>query len=188
MGEGRVRDRAAERKRIADTALRMFLERGYEQVGIREVADASDVPVTTVFAHFQTKEALYFDRDQSFEDRLVRAITDREPGASIPDALRREVRAIVAELVTPASRPFWRLVDDNETLRGYASNMWLRHERTLAAAIAADRGEPVPSVTSRAFARYVLGIYPMAQDAPDPPALVDEAFDLITPGWDAAVR
>jgi len=30
----------------------MFLDRGYEQVGVRKVADAADVSVSTLFKYF----------------------------------------------------------------------------------------------------------------------------------------
>ena len=47
----------------SDAALRLFLERGYDDVGIREIADAADVSTTKLFKHFPVKEALVFDED-----------------------------------------------------------------------------------------------------------------------------
>lgn len=183
----RERKKAATRRTIADTALRMFLERGYDAVGIREIAAAADVAVTTLFAHFPSKEALLFDEDQKREDWLVRAVTDRAPGVSIPDALRQRIHLTIRDFGRPATAPFWRLVDESPALRDYASTMWLRHEDALAAAIAADLGLAEPSTAGRAFARFVLGVYPLARAAADPAAAVDEMFDLISPGWDATV-
>jgi AcrR family transcriptional regulator len=181
----RERKMAATRKTIADTALRLFLERGYDAVGIREIAAAADVAITTLFAHFPSKEALLFDEDHKREEWLVRAVTDRAPGRSVPDALHAHLRAIVLDFARPATDPFWRIVDASPALRDYASTMWLRHEHALAAAIAADLALPAPSTACRAFARFVLGVYPLAREAPDPAAAVDEMFALITPGWDA---
>jgi len=183
----RERKKAATRKAIADTALRMFLERGYDAVGIREIAAAADVAITTVFAHFPSKEALVFDEDQKREERLIRAVTDRERGQSIPQALRQQLHAAAREFSRPGSAPFWLLVDSSPALREYASTMWLRLEDALATTIAADLGLPEPSTTCRAFARFVLDVYPLARTAASPAAAVDEIFDLITPGWDAAV-
>ena len=184
----RERKKAATRKAIADTALRLFLERGYDAVGIREIAAAADVAITTVFAHFPSKEALVFDEDEKREERLIRAVTDREPGQSIPQALRQHLRAAtVRDFARPGTAPFWQLVDGSPALREYASTMWLRHEDALAATIAADLGLPEPSTACRAFARFVLDAYGLAREAADPGAAVDEIFDLISPGWDAAV-
>jgi AcrR family transcriptional regulator len=183
----RERKKAATRHAIADTARRMFLERGYDAVGIREIAAVADVAVTTLFAHFPSKEALLFDEDQKREERLIRAVTDREPGQSIPQALRQHLHATVRDFARPATAPFWQLVDSSPALREYASTMWLRHEDALATAIAADLGLAEPSTVCRAFARFVLGVYPLAREAAEPAAAVDEIFDLISPGWDAAV-
>jgi AcrR family transcriptional regulator len=183
----RERKKAATRKAIADTALRMFLERGYDAVGIREIAAAADVAITTLFAHFPSKEALVFDEDQKREDRLIRAVTAREPGRSIPQALRQQLHATVRDFARPGAEPFWRLVDSSPALREYASTMWLRHQDALAATIAADLGLAEPSTVCRAFARFVLDVYPLAREAADPADAVDEIFDLISPGWDAAV-
>ncbi|MFE2143549.1 TetR/AcrR family transcriptional regulator, partial [Streptomyces sp. NPDC059456] len=47
----RERKKAATRRAIADAALHLFLERGYDEVGIREIADAADVSNTTLFKH-----------------------------------------------------------------------------------------------------------------------------------------
>ncbi|WP_280454554.1 TetR/AcrR family transcriptional regulator, partial [Nocardia brasiliensis] len=55
----RERKKAANRQALADAALRLFLERGYDAVGVREIADAADVSVATLFKHFPGgKEAL----------------------------------------------------------------------------------------------------------------------------------
>ncbi|MGY5138836.1 TetR/AcrR family transcriptional regulator, partial [Streptomyces nigrescens] len=59
----RERKKAATRQALADAALRLFLERGYDQVSIRDIAEAADVSTTTLFKHFPGKEALVFDAD-----------------------------------------------------------------------------------------------------------------------------
>jgi AcrR family transcriptional regulator len=48
----RERKKAQTRKAIADAALELFSERGYDNVGVREVADAADVALSTLFKHF----------------------------------------------------------------------------------------------------------------------------------------
>ena len=48
----RERKKAATRKAISNAATLLFLERGFDNVSIREVAEKADVSPTTVFAHF----------------------------------------------------------------------------------------------------------------------------------------
>jgi AcrR family transcriptional regulator len=49
------------RREIADTAMRLFVERGFDHVTVAEVAAAARVSVKTVFNYFPTKEDLFFD-------------------------------------------------------------------------------------------------------------------------------
>lgn len=69
----RERKKAATRRALADAALRLFLEHGYNNVGIKDVAEAADVSTTTLFKHFPSKEALVFDLDADVEAALVAA-------------------------------------------------------------------------------------------------------------------
>jgi AcrR family transcriptional regulator len=185
----RERKKAATRRAIADAALRLFLERGYDAVGVREVAEAADVATTTLFAHFGSKEALVFDRDEEQEAALVSAITEREPGVSIPEALRRKLHTLLgAEYGEPELAEFRGLVESTPALGEYASRMWLRHEQALAAAIAAqlDLGEPSPAC--RALARFALDIRDLVQPGENTAAVIDEVFVLLTAGWEAHQR
>src|ERR1041384_4232192 len=92
----RERKKAATRKNISDVATMMFLERGFDNVSIREVADAADVSPTTVFAHFPQKEALVFDEDDEQRDRLLAAVRDRPAGSTISGALHAFYAAEIA--------------------------------------------------------------------------------------------
>src|SRR4051812_6045403 len=87
----RERKKAATRQALADAALKLFLERGYDQVGIKDIADAADVSTTTLFKHFSGKEALVFDDDAGQEAALVAAVRERPKGWSIPAALREHI-------------------------------------------------------------------------------------------------
>ncbi|MFC8871107.1 TetR/AcrR family transcriptional regulator [Streptomyces sp. NPDC057148] len=182
----RERKKAATRQKIADTALRLFLERGYDAVGIREVAAEADVAVTTLFSHFAAKEALVFERDPDFERRLTEAVTGRAPDEPLMPALRREVQALVAHCAAPEAAPVWRMIDASPALRQYEESMRLRHAESLAAAVAADLGLPRTTTACRAIARFVVDAHALAREADDPRAAVDEIFRMIEAAWEAA--
>ncbi|MDN3246246.1 TetR/AcrR family transcriptional regulator [Streptomyces sp. ZSW22] len=182
----RERKKAATRQKIADTALRLFLERGYEAVGIRDVAAEADVAVTTLFAHFASKEALVFERDPDFERRLTEAVTGRAPDEPLMSALRREVQALVAHCAAPGAAPVWRMIDASPALRQYEESMMARHADSLAAALAADLGLPGTTTACRAIARFVVDARALAREADDPRAAVDEIFRMIEAAWEAA--
>ncbi|GAA3169469.1 MULTISPECIES: TetR/AcrR family transcriptional regulator [Streptomyces] len=182
----RERKKAATRRKIADAALRLFLERGYDAVGIREVAAEADVAVTTLFSHFAAKEALVFEQDQDFERRLTRAVTDRAPDEPPLLALHREVHALVRHCASDAAAPVRRMIEGSPALREYEESMWLRHAESLAAALAADAGPSRSATACRALARFVIDAYALALEAADPKAAVDEIFRMIEAGWEAA--
>ena len=76
----RERKKEQTRRHIAETARRLFIERGFEHVTIAEVAQAADVAVQTVFNYFPTKEDLVYWRLTSFEDDLLAAVRERVAG------------------------------------------------------------------------------------------------------------
>ena len=79
------------RQLIAETANRLFAERGFEAVTVAEVARAADVSEGTVFNYFPTKEELFYGQMESFEAALVEAVRERPPDESVPEAFRRFV-------------------------------------------------------------------------------------------------
>jgi AcrR family transcriptional regulator len=98
VAELRDLKKARTRRHIADTAARLFAERGYEQVTVREVARAAEVAEQTLYNYFPTKEQLVTDREQEIRQRLGDLIRARpagtSPAAAIRDFVLRTVSAI----------------------------------------------------------------------------------------------
>ncbi|MGO1055529.1 TetR/AcrR family transcriptional regulator [Crossiella sp. CA198] len=185
----RERKKAATRQKIADTALRLFLARGYDAVGIRDVAAEADVAVTTVFSHFASKEALVFEQDQEFEQRLIQAVTGRAPHEPLIPLLRREIHALVRHCSAEGSAPIWRLIQESPALRQYGESMSLRHAESLAAALIADPDLSRSSTACHALARFAIEAFSLAREAAEPDAAVAEIFQMIEAAWAAtAVR
>lgn len=182
----RERKKAQTRKALADAALRLFLERGFDQVTVTEVADAADVSVTTLFKHFPDgKEALLFDEDTDHEAALIAAVRERAPGQSILDAVRDRYLAEPA-LHTEHSAEFRRflaLIDSTPALRDYGHRMLLRHESALAAAIAAEVGAAADDLRAAALARFMLEAVQLADRQPDRRQALIDIVDLLKTGW-----
>ncbi|MEU3177303.1 TetR/AcrR family transcriptional regulator [Streptomyces albidoflavus] len=180
----RERKKAATRQKIAEAARRLFLERGYEAVGIREVAAEADVAVTTLFSHFPAKEALVFAEDADFARRLTEAVAGRAPDTPLVSALRREVEALVRHCSSDEAAPVWHLIDASPALRQYEAAMRQRHAEGLATALAEVRaGSPT---ACRALATFTVDAYALARDAEEPGAALDELFAMIEAAWAAA--
>lgn len=108
-----LRERKKERTRetIAATAVRLFLDRGFDQVSITEIAEAAEVSRRTLFAYFPTKEDLVLHRFADHESEAARIVRAR-PAVQPPlEALR------AAALDTLARRdPNTGLCDDPEVM------------------------------------------------------------------------
>jgi len=80
--------KARTRRLIADTAARLFAERGYERVAVSDVAREAEVAEQTVYNYFPTKEQLVTDRELQVQDRLCDLIRSRPPGVTPAAAIR----------------------------------------------------------------------------------------------------
>ena len=94
----RERKKARTRQHIADTAARLFAERGYENVAVGDVAREADVAQQTVYNYFPTKEHLVTDREQETQEQLRLLIRARPPGRTPAAAIREYVLRVVAGL------------------------------------------------------------------------------------------
>jgi AcrR family transcriptional regulator len=185
----RERKNAQTRRALADAALRLFLERGYDQVSVKEIADAVDISVPTVFKHVPDgKEALMFDDGVERRAALLAAVRERPAGQSVMAALRTFMSGRGPFLTDPAPeiRRRTELIMKTPALRSYSRKLWIRCEDDLAAAIATEIGRTPDDMTARAAARSVLEIPEFAGAAPDPHAALDAIFDLLENGLPAA--
>ena len=93
MQEPGLRERKKERTRrqIAETARRLFGERGFEAVTVAAVAAEAEVSEATVFNYFPSKEDLFYSGLEVFEENLLSAIRDRPSGESALAAFARFV-------------------------------------------------------------------------------------------------
>jgi len=181
----RERKKAITRQSIVDAALALFLERGFDTVSVREIADRADVSPTTVFAHFSQKEALLFFEEDEQRERLVAAVTDRGAGTSISEALKAHYRA---EHVSSWSGEdaelrgrVMALMGATPSLQDYASRMWVRHEGALAKSIAQELTLSEATDEIKLYARFALQIQLLATSDDDP--MLDAGFALLDEGW-----
>ncbi|EFL19757.1 predicted protein [Streptomyces sp. C] len=158
-------------------------ERGFDNVGVREVAEAADVSLSTLFKHFPGKEALVFDLDADMESDLVAAVRDRAPGQSVLHALRDHM--VRTRTAARTDDPTFVLVESTPALRDYARRMWSRHENTLAAALAEAGGLAPEDPAVTGLARFALEAPGIARASEDPTRTMHDLFTLLEHGWAA---
>ncbi len=99
------------RQTIADVAIALFLDRGFEQVSVAEIAAAAEVSKPTLFRYFASKEELVLHRFADHLGEAGRVVRDRPAGVTPLDALERHHLAGLA-----AREPQTGLSDDPEVL------------------------------------------------------------------------
>jgi AcrR family transcriptional regulator len=164
----RTRKRLATRQRISDIASRLFVERGFDQVTVDEIAEAADVARMTVFNHFSRKEDMFFDLDEEGREDLLAALEKRSAETSPVEALRLFAHWAVAE-----KRPYIRFFEGEserfmETIRASealkARARMIRDELTnvLTIALAKAAGRHQADSTAHLVASLLVATWEVA--------------------------
>lgn len=156
-----LRDRKKRllRQRISDTATGMFLERGFHEVKVSEIAEACEVSEKMVFNYFPTKESLLLDREDYETALVTEAVRDHGDGLSLVEAV---VKVIEADVTASYAR--WGEIDPEEALATLRKFGALIEETPALQAAMRGLGERLTQVAARALAERA-GVDP---DDPEP--------------------
>jgi AcrR family transcriptional regulator len=159
----RERKKQQTRQTIRDTALRLFAERGFESVTVTEVAREANVSQATVFNYFPTKEDLFYQRMEVFEEGLLRAVRDRPAGRTVLEAFRDFVlnsSGVLAENdPTEQLAMFARIVIESPALRERERQIFARYTDSLAALIGEELGAAEEDVEPWVAANALIGVH-----------------------------
>jgi AcrR family transcriptional regulator len=161
----RERKKQQTREAIAETARRLFSERGFERVTVAEIARDADVAEKTVFNYFPTKEDLVYWRMESFEEELLGTIRERPLGESALAAFERFVRQPRGLLATsdPEARErleaITRMITDSPALLAREEQIYGRYTASLAALIADETGAGDDDIAPWVVANAMMGVH-----------------------------
>jgi AcrR family transcriptional regulator len=162
-----LRERKKQRTRelIADTAWRLFAERGFDQVTVAEIAADAEVSEATVFNYFAVKEDLVFHRMEAFEQELLGAIKNRPEGESIAAAFGRfalQPRGFLLSddpRATEGMRAAARIITGSRALLAREREIFERFTGTLAGLIAQERGMAAGDLEAWVAANALIGLH-----------------------------
>ncbi|WP_412104577.1 TetR/AcrR family transcriptional regulator [Rhizobium beringeri] len=199
----RSRKRLATRQGISTAATRLFLERGFDQVTVDEIAAAADVGRMTVFNHFPRKEDMFFDRDEEGREMLREALRQRDPSVSPIETLRLLAHRLVAEespyvRFSAGSQGFFETIEASDTLKARARAIRdeIAHVVTAALAECVGRKPDDPDAHLAAgllLATWTVGFiqahrtFRQGQDTAEAKAVFLAAVDKGTTGLNAAL-
>ncbi|MEV8340653.1 TetR/AcrR family transcriptional regulator [Streptomyces niveus] len=160
-GAGGLRERKKRQtyERLSETAIALFLEKGFEKVSVAEIAAAAEVSKPTLFRYFPAKEDLVLHRFADHEDEAARVVAGA--GVRSPlEALHRHFADGLArrDPVTglnddPRVLAFHGLLYGTPSLVARAYAYQGRSEAALAAALVG-----VPAIAARLAAGQIVAV------------------------------
>jgi AcrR family transcriptional regulator len=186
------------REAISSAAIRLFLERGFDEVPVTEIAAAAQVSKPTLFKYFPTKEDLVLHRIADHQGEQARVVRGREPGRTPLAALHRHFLDGLArhDPVTglndhPEVMGYHRMVFGTPSLTTRVFHYMAQDENALAEALA----ETLDELTAALLAAQVLAVQrvlarrnwqaladgvPLADLQPEAVRAADRAFSLLS--------
>ncbi len=158
----RERKKQQTRLQISNIATGLFIQRGFDQVTLAEVAEAANVSVNTIFNYFATKEELFFDRAEEVLEEPSRIVRERRPGESVADAMYRAGREGLRaqdSVFTRASyvKPFFATVEASPALKLHLRALFDEAEDRLTRTLIAETHAGPEDPTPRAVATMLIG-------------------------------
>jgi AcrR family transcriptional regulator len=163
----RTRKRLANRQAISDVATSLFMEHGFDQVTVDQIADAADMGRMTVFNHFPRKEDMFFDREREPYDLAFAALRDRGEATSAIEAMRLLAHRLIetGNPVLPllsATRRFVATALASEALKARVRQMRCAFEVELAGLLANTAQRPANDPEAQLIAALVVATWSVA--------------------------
>ena len=160
----RERKKQQTRRLIADTARRLFAERSFEDVTVAEVARAAEVAEATVFNYFPSKEDLFYSGLEAFEEALLSAVRERQPGESVLAAFGRfvlEPRGLLAaeDDAVEHLAGITRVITESPALLAREQRIFAGYTDSLAALIAEETRARADAIEPWVAANALMGVH-----------------------------
>lgn len=109
----------AARRRLRQAALELFLQNGFDQTPVEEIATRAGVTERTFYRHFADKREMLFDGEAELRDWLVRAVAAVPHGTKPLPTLRAAFHETVPlfERNRPLTEPGARLIAETPALQ-----------------------------------------------------------------------
>ena len=157
------------RGRLAQAAMALYLEQGFEQTTVAEIARQAGLTERTFFRHFADKREVLFYGMEMLRGLLTRAVADAPPSATAMEAVGAALEAAGA------------LLQENPELR----ERELVKLAAMASAVAGalrDRGIPEPAAslaaeTGIAVFKVAFTRWTSEPGQPDLPGIIHESME-----------
>jgi AcrR family transcriptional regulator len=141
----RERTRRAVQGELLDVALDLFIEHGYDEVRVDQIAEAAGMSKRTFFRYFPSKDALLLGKYDKLGEDLAAALAARPAEEAPWPALRRMFDDVVEYVSDPEraarSEAIDRMIQASDVLRaGYLDRMQRAQQRIVSVVIERSGG------------------------------------------------
>ncbi|SDK82267.1 DNA-binding transcriptional regulator, AcrR family [Nonomuraea maritima] len=154
----RERKKQRTRQALIEAAVRLFEDKGYDDVTVAEIADAAEVSPRTFFLHFPAKEDVLLADADVRVDLALQAISERRDREGLPEVLVRATEQMIVnawdgELAALRAR----LAASVPTLQARLLQRYLTAQAELAQALHRAFPDRLDAITASALTGAVVG-------------------------------
>ncbi|MEW2353649.1 TetR family transcriptional regulator [Spirillospora sp. NPDC029432] len=185
----RERTRRAVRAELAELALSLFVERGYEETTVEDIAAAAGLSKRSFFRYFPAKEDVVFGDVEDLADQVADAVRARPAGEAPWAVLRAVLREWEGRIHAARRDPATlRLIESTPALRARLNLRRDGMRERITAALLDRPGDGLDAFTADLLTACAAAAVDAAgrewlrgDGTADRGELVDRAFTLLAP-------
>jgi AcrR family transcriptional regulator len=153
----RERKRQQTRQRLTNVAMSLFLERGFAETTLDDIAQAAQVSRRTFFHYFASKEDVVFAWQDDMRNELLDSVAGQPPDVAPLAAAENGIMNAVRRIVRDDALALARLVQETPALRARDQVEYEGMERALAAVLKARSTNENRDLDARLAAAVAIG-------------------------------
>ena len=191
VGRSRAgRRRSTTRHQIADVAIELFADRGFDEVSVDDVAEAAGIARRTLFRYYPSKNAIPWGEFDAHLQHLRELLAAVGPAVPIEQALRDALLSFNTFDDSEVARHRLRMqvILRTPELQAYSLTMYAGWREVIAEFVAARCGAKAGDLAPQTAAWTLLGValsayeHWLADQSVSLPQALGDAFDLVRPG------
>lgn len=149
--------RRQTRERIEEAAMSLFLERGFDNTTIEEIAERAEVSKRSFFDYFPSKEEVVFAWQDGFADHMMAAIASRPADEPAVKAVQHGLVSAIVSAADERTMALGELIRRTPTLKARDQLKYAKLEAKLTEALKARGRSDKERLRMRLLAAVVIG-------------------------------
>lgn len=187
------RRRSTTPDHISNVAIDLFSARGFDEVSVDDVAEASGIARRTLFRYYPSKNALPWGDFDAHLAHMRDLLEHLNPDVPINEALRTALLAFNSfdEQETARHRQRMRVILQTAALQAYSMTMYAGWRAVVAAFVAKRLGGKAEDLVPQTVAWTMLGValsayeHWLADESVSLAQALGQAFDTVSDGLSA---